>query len=113
MEYISAALRGDIEKAADLSFPCVMCGICTSRCPAELGQYNIGMLCRRLTGKYIRPQAEHLKEQVQRIESGRYEEPLKKLMISDLETLRRLYVEREMEPHTGDEMWQPVDQAFL
>ncbi len=37
MEYISAALRGDIEKAAELSFPCVMCGICTSRCPAELG----------------------------------------------------------------------------
>jgi heterodisulfide reductase subunit C len=113
MEYISAALRGDIEKAAELSFPCVMCGICTSRCPAELGQYNIGMLCRRLTGKHIRTPAHHVFEQIKRIEEGRYEEPLKRLMTADLETLRKLYVEREMEPHTGDEMWQPQEKTYL
>jgi len=113
MEYISAALRGDIEKAAELSFPCVMCGICTSRCPAELGQYNIGILCRRLTGKYINLRADHVWDQIARIESGRYEEPLKQLMTADMATLRKLYVEREMEPHTGDEMWQPADKSFL
>ncbi len=113
MEYISAALRGDIERAAELSFPCVMCGICTSRCPAELGQYNIGMLCRRLTGKYLRPSAHHVHDQIRRIEEGRYEEPLKKLMTADMETLRRLYVEREMEPHTGDEMWEPQEKMYL
>jgi heterodisulfide reductase subunit C len=113
MEYISAALRGDIERAAELSFPCVMCGICTSRCPAELSQYNIGMLCRRLTGKYILPPAKHLAETIQRIESGRYEEPLKQLMTADLATLRRLYVEREMEPHTAEEMWTPSEKQFL
>ncbi len=113
MEYISAALRGDIERAAELSFPCVMCGICTSRCPAELSQYNIGILCRRLTGKYILPPAKHLAETIQRIESGRYEEPLKSLMAADLETLRRLYVEREMEPHTAEEMWTPAEKQFL
>jgi heterodisulfide reductase subunit C len=113
MEYISAALRGDIERAAELSFPCVMCGICTSRCPAELSQYNIGMLCRRLTGKYILRPAKHLAETIQRIESGRYEEPLARLMTADIETLRRLYVEREMEPHTGEEMWTPQDKQYL
>lgn len=113
MEYISAALRGDIEKAAELSFPCVMCGICTSRCPAELGQYNIGMLCRRLTAKHIRTPAHHVFEQIKRIEEGRYEEPLKKLMTADLATLRKLYVEREMEPHTGDEMWEPQEKTYL
>ena len=113
MEYISAALRGDIEKAAELSFPCVMCGICTSRCPAELGQYNIGMLCRRLTGKHIRTPAHHVFDQIKRIEEGRYEEPLKKLMTADLQTLRKLYVEREMEPHTGDEMWEPQEKTYL
>ena len=113
MEYISAALRGEIEKAAELSFPCVMCGICTSRCPAELAQYHIGMLCRRLTGKLIRPAAEHVRAQIARIESGRFEEPLKKLMAADLQTLRRLYVEREMEPHGADEMWEPQDKEFL
>lgn len=113
MEYISAALRGDIEKAAELSFPCVMCGICTSRCPAELPQYHIGMLTRRLTAKYIHAPADHLKDMVQRIESGRYEEPLTQLTKTDLATLRKLYVERQMEPHTGDELWEPDDKRFL
>jgi len=113
MEYISAALRGDIEKAAEISFPCVMCGICTSRCPAELGQYNIAMMCRRMTGRHIQPQAEHLQDMIARIKSGRYEEPLKQLMTSDLETLRKLYVERQMEGHTDDEMWEPDDKRFL
>ncbi|MDQ7781662.1 MAG: 4Fe-4S dicluster domain-containing protein [Desulfomonilaceae bacterium] len=113
MEYISAALRGEIEKAADLSFPCVMCGICASRCPAELGQYNIGIMTRRITGRHVKPRAEHLQDMIQRIESGRYEEPLKKLMTADMETLRKLYVEREMEPHTADEMWEPEIKQFL
>jgi formate hydrogenlyase subunit 6/NADH:ubiquinone oxidoreductase subunit I len=113
MEYISAALRGDLEKVAELSFPCVMCGICTSRCPAELAQYNIGILARRLTGRHIQPAATHLREMIGRIESGRYDEPLKKLMATDMETLRKLYVDRQMEPHTGDEMWQPDDKQWL
>jgi len=113
MEYISAALRGDIEKVAELSFSCVMCGICTSRCPAELSQYNIAMLCRRLTGRHIWPKAPHLQEMVKKIESGRYQEPLKKLMSADLQTLRKLYVDREMEPHTAEEMWTPQEKQYL
>ncbi len=113
MDYVSAALRGDVEKAAELSMSCVMCGICASRCPAELGQYNIAILCRRLTAKHIHPRADHVHEMVERVESGRYEESLQKLIDADLETLRRLYVDREMEPHTGDEMWEPQDKNFL
>jgi formate hydrogenlyase subunit 6/NADH:ubiquinone oxidoreductase subunit I len=113
MEYISAALRGDLEQAAELSMSCVMCGICTSRCPAELGQYNIAILCRRLTGRHLRPRSEHTRDMIERIRSQRYEAPLKELMTADLETLRKLYVEREMEPHTGEEMWQPQEKRFL
>jgi heterodisulfide reductase subunit C len=113
MEYISAALRGDVEKVAEISLPCVMCGICTSRCPAELGQYNIAMLCRRLTGRHLRPEASHVHEMVERVDSGRYDEMIKELMGADLETLRKLYVEREMEGHTADEMWEPEEKQFL
>lgn len=113
MEYISAALRGDIEQAAEISMSCVMCGICAARCPAELGQYNIGIMCRRITGKHINPRAEHLREMIERINSGRYEDPLKKLVNSDLQTLRKLYVEREMEPHTAPEEWTPAEKTFL
>ena len=39
MDYVNAALRGDIARAADLSFDCIMCGLCASRCPGELVQY--------------------------------------------------------------------------
>ncbi len=113
MEYISAALRGDIEKAAELSMSCVMCGICTSRCPAELAQYHIAMLCRRLTGKYIRPKAEHVAVTVEKVKSERYEKPLDELMTTDLQTLRDLYVNRESEPYNADEMWEPQDKKFI
>ncbi|MEW6531760.1 MAG: 4Fe-4S dicluster domain-containing protein [Thermodesulfobacteriota bacterium] len=113
MEYISAALRGDVERAAELSMSCVMCGICASRCPAELGQYNIAILCRRLTARHLRPKAQHVADMVTRINSGAYEESLKKLITADLETLRKLYVEREMEPHTAPEMWQPQEKTYL
>jgi len=113
MEYISAALRGDLERSAELSMSCVMCGICASRCPAELGQYNIAILCRRLTARHLKAKAAHVADMVERIQSGRYEEPLRQLMTADLEMLRKLYVDREMEPHTGDEMWQPQETRFL
>ncbi|MEW6348859.1 MAG: 4Fe-4S dicluster domain-containing protein [Thermodesulfobacteriota bacterium] len=113
MEYISAALRGNIEEAAELSFPCVMCGICTSRCPAELSQYNIAILCRRLTGKYIRPKAAHLQDMIARVTSGHYEKLLNDLMNIDPEALRKLYVDREMEPHAAPDTWQPAEKQFL
>ena len=90
-----------------------MCGLCTSRCPAELGQYNIAILCRRLTGRHIKPTAEHAAQMVERINAGTYESPLGSLIEADVELLRKLYVEREMEPHTGDEMWEPQDKQFL
>lgn len=113
MEYVSAALRGDVQKVADLSMSCVMCGICASRCPAELGQYNIAMLCRRLTARHLWPKAQHVQDMVAKIDAGAFEKPLETLMKADLETLRRLYVERQMEPHTGGEMWEPDDKSFL
>ena len=40
MDYIQAAMRGDIEKVMDLSFDCLSCGLCAIRCPSEIVQYN-------------------------------------------------------------------------
>ena len=114
MEYMSAAIRGDIEKAAELSFDCVMCGLCTSRCPAEEQQYNVAILARRLYGKYILPKAEHLSERVKQVKEGRYEVMLKELMKSDKNELKRRYIEeREAEPDMADEMWEPQDKRYL
>ncbi|MBW2038944.1 MAG: 4Fe-4S dicluster domain-containing protein [Deltaproteobacteria bacterium] len=113
MEYISAALRGDIAEAADLSFDCVMCGLCTARCPAEIGQYNIGILCRRLKGKYLVPKAQHLQEVLKKLEAGDYEEGLGELMQTDKDSLKKLYVEREIEPAESEDDWEPKEHNYL
>ena len=102
MDYMQAALKGDITTAADISFDCIMCGLCAARCPAEIVQYNIAILCRRLYGKYMSPKAEHVKIRVAEISDGKYDDELKKLMKSDTKTLRKLYNERDIEPEENE-----------
>ena len=113
MDYIAAGMRGDIARLAELSFDCVMCGLCTSRCPAEICQYNIAILGRRLYGKYIAPRAEHLASMVKEVEKGKYEQMLRQLMGSDEETLKKLYTAREIEPEQAEEDWVPKDNTYL
>ena len=43
MDYVSAALRGDLKLVFELSVECVMCGLCAARCPAELSPNNIAL----------------------------------------------------------------------
>jgi ferredoxin len=113
MDYIAAAMRGDVTRLAELSFDCVMCGLCTARCPAEICQYNIAILGRRLYGKYIAPKAEHLASMVKEVEKGKYEQMLRGLMDTDEETLKDLYNKREIEPEQADEDWTPKDKTYL
>jgi heterodisulfide reductase subunit C len=113
MKYISAALRGDIAEAANLSFNCVMCGLCTARCPGELAQYNIAILTRRLYGKYVVKKAEHLREQISLIREGRYDEMIDRLARSDAQELKKLYKEREIEPDLSEDLWAPENKQGL
>ena len=55
MQYIAYAQRGELEKCAEESFDCVGCGCCSVRCPAGISHPMVGLLARRLTGKYIEP----------------------------------------------------------
>ena len=73
MQYVQAAMRGDIEEVARLSFECIMCGLCASRCPAEIVQYNVAILCRRLYAKYMAPKAKHVASRVKEIEAGKFD----------------------------------------
>jgi len=113
MDYMAAALAGDIQKAAELSFDCVMCGLCSARCPADEAQYNIGILARRIYGRHVLPKAEHLEERVRQVENGQYEEMLHELMKADKATLMKLYTQRQPEPDNVDEMWEPEEKGFL
>ncbi len=98
MDYVQMALRGDIERAAEASFDCIMCGLCAARCPAEIVQYHIGLLCRRLNARYIAPPAEHLAERVEALEAGAFDEEMEDMMALDDDELKKRYEERDIEP---------------
>lgn len=97
MDFIQASLRGDIAKAAELSFDCLQCGLCAARCPADIVHYHVGQLARRLNGKFIQPTSQHLKERNQEIEAGVFDEEMEKLTKMDLEQLKKVYTERDIE----------------
>lgn len=97
MYYIQAALRCDTEAVARLSFECIMCGLCVSRCPAELMHPSVAVLCRRLYARYVQNKAEHLAQRVQEVEAGRFDRELDALVAMDRQALGEAYARREIE----------------
>lgn len=113
MDYIAALKRGDIKRAAEISFDCIQCGLCASRCMGELPQYHIAQLARRLNGAYLTPRAEHLKTMVANIQAGRYNDCLNTLKAMDEDNLKKTYQDREMEPAVAGEDWTPKEATCL
>jgi heterodisulfide reductase subunit C len=101
MDYIQAALRGDIKRVAELSFDCIQCGLCSMRCPADIKHYHVAQLARRLYGRYLAPKAEHLAQRVAEIEAGRFDEELDRLTRMGKEELSKLYEARQIEEGVG------------
>ena len=97
MQYIAAAQRGDFAACAELSFDCVMCGCCSSRCPAGISHPQVAELARRLNGKYIQPQSQHLIDRVTEIDQGKCEEFIQKMLYLSLAEFLELYNIREIE----------------
>jgi succinate dehydrogenase/fumarate reductase-like Fe-S protein len=95
---MAAGMRGDVARMADLSFDCIMCGLCAARCPAEEAQYNIAILARRLYGRYLAPRSEHLQERLDEIEAGMFDTELEGLKGLDEEELVARYKARDIEP---------------
>jgi len=113
MDAISALKQGNISEAARLSFDCIQCGLCTSRCFGELAQYHMFQLARRIYGARIVPRAEHLAEMVKAVDEGRYDRFLDELKQVKEDELKKLYQEREAEPMTAGEDWKPKDTTYL
>jgi Fe-S oxidoreductase len=111
MDYVAAAMKGEIEQVARFSFECVMCGACAAKCPAEISQPNVGLLARRIYGRHILPLPESLYEKISDIEKGRYKKVLERLQQMPLEELMKVYTEREQEPQESQE-WTPKNSNF-
>ena len=97
MDYIQAAMRGDIEQVMDLSFDCLSCGMCAIRCPAEIVQYNVGLLARRLYGKYLSKESKQLKKRMEEIKKHKYDKEYEELMKMKKELLKKKYYDRDLE----------------
>ncbi len=97
MQYIAYAQRGEYDKCAEESFDCVMCGVCSSRCPAGISHPQVAELARRLYGKYIAPNCEHLEKRVAEINNGDYKKLLEDIMNKPIEEMKELYNHREIE----------------
>lgn len=96
MNIVQAALRGDIEESARLSFDCIQCGLCGMRCPAEIVPYNVAQLARRLYGKYLAKPANHLKEKLKEIDNGKFNEDFELLVKAPVEKIKKVYEQRDI-----------------
>ena len=97
IDIMGAAMRGDIATAADLSFDCIMCGLCATRCPAEIVQYYVAILSRRLYATHMLQRAKHLQSRLQEIEQGRFDAELDTLTHLTTAELTGLYNARDIE----------------
>ena len=97
MQYIAYAQRGEFDKCAEESFDCVMCGVCSSRCPAGISHPQVAMLARRINGKYLAPKSGHLEDRVKEINDGTFTELIEALMNKPIEEMKELYNNREIE----------------
>jgi len=89
---------GDLIKAANLTFDCIACGICSMRCPAEIRHANIFQVVRRIYGKYMSLKPKHLEDRIRELEEGKYKEELERLKLASVDELRKLYASRVIEP---------------
>lgn len=91
MDLMAAAMRGNIERVAELSLSCIMCGLCAARCPAEIVPYYIALICRRLYGRYLQKKDAFLGSLICEIEGKKFDREIDDLMTKDPEELREVY----------------------
>lgn len=97
MDYVQAALRGDVAQVAKLSFDCISCGLCAIRCPAEIVPYDVAQLSRRLYARYVDGPSEQVIVRVNEVNSGKFDKNIRNMMKMDKEDLQQLYESREID----------------
>lgn len=97
MKYIQMAVRGDINRCAEISFDCIQCGLCAMRCPADIKHYHVSQLARRLRGKYLDKKSKNLDKRLKEIENKKYDDDIDKLMKMNKKEISSLYGKRTIE----------------
>ena len=97
MDYIQDSIKGDFEALSEESFDCIQCGLCAIRCPAEIVQYHVAQLGRRMYGRYGRKEPAHLKKRIKEINDKKFDKDWKKLLKATVKELKKMYAERKRE----------------
>ena len=97
LNYMAAAVRGDITAVAETSFDCIACGLCVARCPSDQVPPNVALLSRRLYGKYLAPRAEHLRLRNEELDQGAFRDEIATLKQLPVVELKQRYAAREIE----------------
>ena len=95
MDYVQDAIRGDFQAITKGSFDCVQCGLCAIRCPAEIVQYHMAQLARRLYGRYGIPDEEELNKRVEEIENHKFDKELEEVIGLGRDKLEEIYIEQQ------------------
>jgi succinate dehydrogenase/fumarate reductase-like Fe-S protein len=103
MKYIQRAVRGDIEKCAEISFDCIQCGLCAMRCPADIKHYHVSQLARRLRGKYLDPKSKNLANRLKEVDNRKYDSEIEKLIKMDKKEIKEKYKKRKIEADESGE----------
>ena len=102
MMYIQNSLRGNIAKAAELSFDCIQCGMCAMRCPADIKHYHVAQLARRLRGAYIDTLSGNLKARLEEMESDQYSKEIDGFQSKSDAEIREMYANRKIEAEASE-----------
>ena len=97
MDYVQSAIKGDFKSLTAESFDCIQCGLCAMRCPAEIVQYNVAQLGRRMYGHHGSPEPQHLTARLKEIEGGAFSTALDELVAASTDELRARYAARVRE----------------
>ncbi len=92
--------EASLKKCAEESFDCVSCGCC-SRCPAGISHPMVGLLARRLNGKYIAPKSEHVKKRVEEIHEGKYDDLIEQIMQKPIKKCRNFTTTEKLRNKEG------------
>ncbi len=97
MDIIALTQRGDLAAAAERSFNCVMCGLCASRCLAQMAPYNIFMAARRLYALYMLPKPAYVSERFEEIRQGGCVSEIDELIDRGRAEMEKRYAGRDIE----------------
>ncbi len=60
-------------------------------------QYNVGLLAKRLYGKYLSPKSKELEKRIREMKRNKYDKEYQELLKTKKKDLKKIYYERDLE----------------